>query len=46
MDHEKTVYPNQDDLMGAAEALGRLQKTYTLDVRDLANGNLNDIAYR
>lgn len=46
MRHEKTVYPDRNDLIGAAEALGRLQKTYNLDIRDLANGNLNNIVYR
>ncbi|CAB3223330.1 unnamed protein product [Arctia plantaginis] len=44
--HERTVYPDRNDLIGAAEALFRLQKTYNLDVRDLANGNINNRAYR
>lgn len=40
------VYPTEEDLKGAAQALTRLQKTYKLDIRELAQGRLNGIVYR
>lgn len=42
---EGLVYPEQEDLAGAALALARLANIYKLDINDLANGNLNNIAY-
>ncbi|XP_013142674.1 PREDICTED: prolyl 4-hydroxylase subunit alpha-1-like isoform X2 [Papilio polytes] len=39
------VYPTEEDLKGAAQALTRLQKTYKLDIRELAQGRLNGIVY-
>ncbi|XP_026732726.1 prolyl 4-hydroxylase subunit alpha-1-like [Trichoplusia ni] len=45
MNHEDVKYPALEDLTGAAQALTRLQKTYNLDVKDLAEGKLNGVAY-
>ncbi|KPJ11198.1 Prolyl 4-hydroxylase subunit alpha-2 [Papilio machaon] len=38
-------YPTEEDLTGAAQALTRLQKTYQLDIGELAQGRLNGIIY-
>ncbi|XP_045534587.1 prolyl 4-hydroxylase subunit alpha-1-like [Papilio machaon] len=38
-------YPTEEDLTGAAQALTRLQKTYKLDIGELAKGRLNGIIY-
>ena len=46
MNHNDVKYPALEDLTGAAQALTRLQATYHLDVRDLAEGMLNGVAYR
>lgn len=46
MNHEDVKYPALEDLTGAAQALTRLQETYHLDVKDLAEGMLNGVAYR
>lgn len=43
MNHEDVKYPTLEDLAGAAQALTRLQTTYRLDVRDLAEGVLNGV---
>lgn len=45
MNHEEVKYPALEDLTGAAQALTRLQETYHLDVKDLAEGMLNGVAY-
>ncbi|XP_073949588.1 prolyl 4-hydroxylase subunit alpha-1 [Choristoneura fumiferana] len=45
MSHDDVKYPTLEDLAGAAQALTRLQTTYRLDVRDLAEGVLNGIVY-
>ncbi|KPI92760.1 Prolyl 4-hydroxylase subunit alpha-2 [Papilio xuthus] len=39
-------YPTDEDLTGAAQALTRLQNTYQLDIKELAQGRLNGIVYR
>ncbi|KAH8271462.1 hypothetical protein KR018_012186 [Drosophila ironensis] len=38
-------YPSQDDFVGSAIALTRLQQTYQLDVAELASGILNGVKY-
>ncbi|XP_053612410.1 prolyl 4-hydroxylase subunit alpha-1 isoform X2 [Plodia interpunctella] len=38
-------YPSEEDLSGAAHALIRLQETYRLNAKDLADGILNGIVY-
>lgn len=38
-------WPSEEDLSGAAVALMRLQDTYKLETEDLANGELNGVAY-
>lgn len=38
-------WPSEEDLNGAAVALTRLQDTYKLATKDLAEGNLNGVAY-
>ncbi|XP_013176705.1 PREDICTED: prolyl 4-hydroxylase subunit alpha-1-like [Papilio xuthus] len=38
-------YPTDEDLTGAAQALTRLQNTYQLDIKELAQGRLNGIIY-
>ncbi|XP_073949033.1 prolyl 4-hydroxylase subunit alpha-1-like [Choristoneura fumiferana] len=43
MSHYSVKYPTLEDLAGAAQALTRLQTTYRLDVRDLAEGVLNGV---
>lgn len=45
MNHLDVKYPALEDLSGAAQALTRLQETYYLDVKDLAEGKLNGVAY-
>ncbi|XP_075974422.1 prolyl 4-hydroxylase subunit alpha-1-like isoform X2 [Anticarsia gemmatalis] len=45
MNHEDVKYPALEDLTGAAQALTRLQETYHLDVKDLAEGKLNGVLY-
>uniref|UniRef100_A0A914LRH9 procollagen-proline 4-dioxygenase n=1 Tax=Meloidogyne incognita TaxID=6306 RepID=A0A914LRH9_MELIC len=39
----ETRFPNEDDLNGAFEGLLRLQDTYNLKTKDLANGIVEDI---
>uniref|UniRef100_A0A915P0P0 Prolyl 4-hydroxylase alpha-subunit N-terminal domain-containing protein n=1 Tax=Meloidogyne floridensis TaxID=298350 RepID=A0A915P0P0_9BILA len=39
----ETRFPNEDDLNGAIQGLLRLQDTYNLKTRDLANGIVEDI---
>lgn len=46
MSQPELQYPTQEDLVGAATALTRLQETYHLDVRDLSAGILNGVSYR
>ncbi|KPJ11197.1 Prolyl 4-hydroxylase subunit alpha-2 [Papilio machaon] len=41
----KVRYPTEVDLTGAAQALTRLQNTYRLDIRELAQGILNGVVY-
>lgn len=41
----KLNFPSEEDLMGAVQALIRLQDTYNLDVANLAKGELNGIQY-
>ncbi|CAH2108424.1 unnamed protein product [Euphydryas editha] len=43
--HPDMKYPTLEDLTGAAQALTRLQETYHLDVKDLAQGILNGVVY-
>ncbi|CAB3223332.1 unnamed protein product [Arctia plantaginis] len=43
--HVDHMYPEKEDLTDAALAVARLANIYNLDVNDLANGNLNNIAY-
>ncbi|XP_045447269.1 prolyl 4-hydroxylase subunit alpha-1 [Melitaea cinxia] len=43
--HPDMQYPSLEDLTGAAQALTRLQETYHLDVKDLAQGILNGVMY-
>jgi len=38
-------FPSQDDFVGSAIALTRLQQTYQLDVAELASGILNGVKY-
>ncbi|EDW84461.1 uncharacterized protein Dwil_GK13125 [Drosophila willistoni] len=38
-------FPTQDDFVGTAIALTRLQKTYQLDAAELASGMLNGVKY-
>ncbi|KAH8381552.1 hypothetical protein KR093_007817 [Drosophila rubida] len=38
-------YPTQEDFVGTALALTRLQQTYQLDVSELASGMLNGVKY-
>jgi prolyl 4-hydroxylase len=40
---ETSVFPNSEDLHGAAIALVRLQDTYQLNVTDLADGHYNGV---
>ncbi|XP_034662923.1 prolyl 4-hydroxylase subunit alpha-1 [Drosophila subobscura] len=42
---ENLSYPSQDDFVGSAIALTRLQQTYQLDVAELASGMLNGVKY-
>ncbi|XP_069356294.1 prolyl 4-hydroxylase subunit alpha-1 isoform X1 [Maniola hyperantus] len=44
--HSDVKYPTLEDLVGAAQALTRLQDTYHLDVKDLSEGRLNGVIYR
>ncbi|XP_039751146.1 prolyl 4-hydroxylase subunit alpha-1 isoform X1 [Pararge aegeria] len=44
--HSEVKYPTLEDLVGAAQALTRLQETYHLDVTDLSEGRLNGVIYR
>uniref|UniRef100_A0A914NGB0 Prolyl 4-hydroxylase alpha-subunit N-terminal domain-containing protein n=1 Tax=Meloidogyne incognita TaxID=6306 RepID=A0A914NGB0_MELIC len=39
----ETRFPNEDDLNGAIQGLLRLQDTYKLKTKDLANGIVEDI---
>ncbi|XP_069356296.1 prolyl 4-hydroxylase subunit alpha-1 isoform X2 [Maniola hyperantus] len=43
--HSDVKYPTLEDLVGAAQALTRLQDTYHLDVKDLSEGRLNGVIY-
>ncbi|KAL4716402.1 hypothetical protein ACJJTC_006764 [Scirpophaga incertulas] len=45
MNHSDVKYPTLEDLNGAAHALTRLQETYHLDVKELAEGMLNGVTY-
>jgi hypothetical protein len=40
---ETSVFPNSEDLHGAAIALVRLQDTYQLNVTELADGHYNGV---
>ncbi|CAG9863081.1 unnamed protein product [Phyllotreta striolata] len=42
---ETRMFPNNEDLNGAAVALTRLQDTYKLDTSSLARGELNGVKY-
>lgn len=42
---DKLNFPSEEDLMGAVQALIRLQDTYNLDVASLARGELNGVQY-
>lgn len=46
MNHPDVKYPALEDLTGAAQALTRLQETYHLDIKELAEGKLNGVVYR
>uniref|UniRef100_F6YH71 procollagen-proline 4-dioxygenase n=1 Tax=Ciona intestinalis TaxID=7719 RepID=F6YH71_CIOIN len=37
------MLPNEDDMIGAAEAIARLQSYYSLNMDDLTNGNVKDV---
>lgn len=39
----KLLYPTEDDLIGAAVGIGRLQVVYKLNTTDLAEGNLQGV---
>ncbi|XP_052739287.1 prolyl 4-hydroxylase subunit alpha-1 [Bicyclus anynana] len=43
--HSDVKYPTLEDLVGAAQALTRLQETYHLEVNDLSEGRLNGVIY-
>ncbi|XP_013187300.1 prolyl 4-hydroxylase subunit alpha-1 [Amyelois transitella] len=45
INHKDVKYPAAEDLSGAAHALIRLQETYRLNVKDLAEGMLNGVVY-
>lgn len=42
---EVLMFPTEEDLIGAANALIRLQDTYNLDTASLARGELNGVQY-
>lgn len=42
---ENLSFPTQEDFVGTALAMTRLQQTYQLDVGELASGILNGIKY-
>ncbi|KAJ0175459.1 hypothetical protein K1T71_008618 [Dendrolimus kikuchii] len=46
MEHDDMKYPTTEDLVGAAQALTRLQRTYNLHIEELAEGKLNGVTYR
>lgn len=43
--HEILKFPTEEDLIGATNALIRLQDTYNLDTASLARGELNGVQY-
>lgn len=43
--HEDLKFPAEEDLIGAANALIRLQDTYNLETSSLAKGELNGVQY-
>lgn len=42
---EELKFPSEEDLMGAVQALIRLQDTYNLDTEKVARGELNGVQY-
>lgn len=44
---QKTVkFPSNKDLMGAAKALTRIQETYNLNAKTIADGQISGINYK